>query len=117
MTASDNRTEIRRLRRLLKEIAELAQSASLTGSLKEGAPSAVRRYNAVLQQLERLGALTPDFFSPMAETAGFDELGVESKLLAGYIKEDELDSESPLHSAHGNVIVGLGGLGELAELK
>ena len=117
MTASDNRADIRRLRRLLKEISELAQHASLTGALREGAPSAIRRYNAVLQQLERLGAVTPGFFGPLAETAGYDELGVDSKLLAGYIKEEGFDAESLPHDPHGNVIIGLGGLGELAELK
>ena len=104
MTPSDNRAEIR-------------QGASLTGHLSDGAPSAIRRYNAVLQHLERLGAVTPGFFGPLAETAGYDELGVESKLLAGYIKEEESDAESLPHGPQGNLIIGLGGLRELSELK
>jgi hypothetical protein len=117
MTPTDNRTEVRRLRRLLKEIADLAQGASLTGHLPDGAPSAIRRYNAVLQHLERLGVVTPGFFEPLAETAGYDELGVESKLLAGYIKEDEADAAPSEHGPHSNVIIGMGGLRELSELK
>ncbi len=82
-------TEVRRLRRLLKDIGDLAQHASLTGSLQGGAATAVRRYNAVVRRLTELGAISPGLFSPISDESSFDELGVEATLLSGYLKEDE----------------------------
>ena len=118
---SDNRTEIRRLRRLVREIGELAQHASLTGSLQGGASSAARRYNTIIQRLEELGAVSPGLFQPLAadEAANFDEIGVESKLVAGYLEEEE-EEERAGKGQHGgpNVIIGsLNGMQSLEELK
>ena len=84
----ENAVEVRRLRRLLKEIGDLAQSASLTGSLSKGAPAAVRRYNQVVTRLEALGVASGGLFQPLNEESTFDELGVESTLLASYLEEE-----------------------------
>lgn len=114
-----NRTEIRRLRRLLKEIADLAQHASLTDSLKQGARSAVQRYNQVLTRLEALDVVSPGLFQPLPADASFDEVGVDSKLLAGYLEEDEEEAGGSKGQQGGpNIIVGsLNGLQGLEELK
>ena len=116
-----DRTEIRRLRRLLREIAELAEHASLTGSLSQGARSAIRRYNQIVTRLERLGIVSAGLFEALPEDASFDELGVDSKLLAGYLEADEEEVERAHHRGpHGgpNIIVGsLNGLQGLEELK
>ncbi len=88
MTENNNIAEIKRRRRLLRESADIAQHASLTGSLAGGASRAVRRYNSVVARLEEIGAATPGMFEPLPDTTTFDELGVESTLLAGYLKED-----------------------------
>ncbi len=122
MTDIENRSEIRRMRRLLREIAELAQHSSMTGSLSGGGPSAIRRYNAIVAHLEQKGITPPGFFQPVPEGASFDELGVESSLLAGYLKEVEAEADEsmpppPPGGPHGNVVIGLGGLKELQELK
>ncbi len=60
----------------------------MTGSLSKGGRAAVRRYNAIVQYLEQTGFLPTGFFNPLPEDTTFDELGVESSLLASYIEED-----------------------------
>ncbi len=113
-----NRAEIRRLRHLLREIAEVARHASLTGSLSDGARSAARRHNTVLKRLEQFGVLSPDLFQPLSEESSFDEIGVESSLLAGYLKEDAEERPDKAQRSSPNVIIGsLNGLQGLEELK
>jgi len=80
--------EVRRLRRMLKELAELSQHASLTGSLRDGAAAAVRRYNAAIERLNEIDVPTTGF-TPLPAGAGYDELAVESASLAGYLQEEE----------------------------
>jgi hypothetical protein len=118
-TSPDASIEIRRLRRLLREIADLAQHSSLTGSLQNGAPSAVRRYNAVLSQLEQQGMVPDGLFQPLADGTGFDELGVESALLAGYLKEFTEDTPKPTPSNHNSPVfnIGMNGLKDLEALR
>lgn len=99
---NENRTEIRRLHGLLREIARLAEHASLTGSMEKGAPSAVRRYNQTLARLELLGLLSEGMFTPLPADASFDEVGVDSKLLAGYLSHDVQESQGDVrpHRPH-----------------
>src|SRR5688500_4799863 len=107
-TAEDNRQmEIRRLHRLLREIADLAHHASITGSLQGGARSAVRPYNMALQRLGTLGISAGDLFQPLPEDTGFDELGVDCRLLAGYLKED-VQQDEERHARH-KPLIGHGG--------
>jgi len=54
---------------MLREIADLAENASLTGSLSSGASKAVQRYNAILRQLVESGTVAKGIF---------DELNVET---------------------------------------
>ncbi len=122
---NDRAAEVRRLRRLLKDIAELAQNASLTGSLQGGARTAVRRYNQVVLRLEQLGLASPGLFAPLPDDVSFDEIGVEATLLAGYLKEDEAPTGAghPSHGSHNqsapfiNIVGPLGGMEGLNDLK
>lgn len=82
-------TETERLRSLLNEIAELCEGASLSGSFEGGASRVAERYNAVLNRLLSIEALPADLFSPLPSTAGFAEVGVEARMLAGYFRSDE----------------------------
>ena len=41
--------EVRRIRRMLKGMIEVAEGASLTGALSDGAGMAVEHYNRILQ--------------------------------------------------------------------
>jgi hypothetical protein len=117
---NEKAAEVRRLRRLIKDIAELAQHASLTGALQGGASTAARRYNRVVARLEEIGVASPGMFDPLPENTSFDEIGVEATLLAGYLKDDE----GPARAGGGNgpasinIIGGtLGDLEGLEELK
>jgi hypothetical protein len=93
---------VRRLRKMLGSMAELAQHASLTGSLEGGAAVAVRRYNGILQQLEQRGILKDSFFSPLPDKAGFDELGVDCTLLVSYLAEVEREEEEEAAAEENN---------------
>jgi len=80
---------------MLREIADLAENASLTGSLSTGAPRAVQRYNAVLRQLVESGDVPKGIFDELnVETADFGQFGVDARLLASYIKGRDSDNGS-----------------------
>jgi hypothetical protein len=78
--------------RLLREIADLCEHASLTGALDGGAPRVARRYNALLQQAQRDGQVPAGIFEPLAEEeTSFGEIGVEARMLRAYLKEPAPD--------------------------
>lgn len=84
---NENSNDKNALRRMLREIADLAENASLTGGLASGAPRAVQRYNAILRQLVESGDLPRGIFEELdPETTDFGQLGVDSRLLASYLK-------------------------------
>ena len=116
----EEKAEIRRLQRLLQQISEIAQESSLTGGLTGGAPSAAKRYNSALGRLEELSVVSEGLFLPLPEGVSFDEIGVESKLLAGYLSTDvepERREERQAPHFHGPVVIGgLEGLEELKEI-
>lgn len=85
---SFNSVETYRIYKMLCELAEMAEHASITGFLKQGKPSAIQRYNAILAHLERIEKIPPGLFLPLSDEASFDELNIEGKLLASYIKDD-----------------------------
>lgn len=77
---------IRPLRNMLREIAELAEHASLTGSLEGGEASATRRYNSCLRQLRTAGIVPDGLFEELDEaTTTYGRLGVDARLLASTI--------------------------------
>ena len=79
--------------KLLKEIAEMAEEATLTGSLEGGAGRTIQRYNAILTTLVDRGKIPEGLFTPLPETATFGEVGVESKMLVGFLKGEDDDRE------------------------
>jgi hypothetical protein len=118
---STSGTETRKLRRLLREITKTSRESSLTGALKKGAPTSIRTYNSVLEHLERAGEVPPGLFPTLDEhEAGVDEVGVAAAQLAGYLDDDEETTGGPGSGSAGSnnsVIIGLGGLKEVKELK
>jgi len=82
--------EIRRMRRLLRETARIAEHASLTGSLEKGSRLAIRQYNAIIRHLQDNGTVPDDLFPELDEQeCPFDELGVAARLLEGYLEDDD----------------------------
>jgi hypothetical protein len=119
----EKRAELRRVRRLLGQIYRMAEHASMTGALANGAPDAVEKYNLVLRHLESKGYDVSILFPPLPDDASFDRVGVAARLLEGYLAEDA-EEPSHRHGRHGvhgphppNVVIGnLHGLEELKDL-
>ncbi len=78
-----------RMLRLLRELASLAEEASLTGGLGDGAPHAAKRYNAILKYHVAQGQVPDGLFSPLPDTAGYGQIGIESRMLAAFLDSDE----------------------------
>lgn len=116
MGRQENQTEIRRIRRLLRETVKLAEHASLTGSLEKGGRIAIRQYNHIRNHLQEIGAIPEELFQELDENdCSFDELGIVSGMLEGYLAEDEEVMQEG--KASGKVQVGMVGLKELEDLK
>lgn len=80
--------------RLLREIADIAEESSLTGALQGGAPQAVTRYNAILRYFIAEEKIPDGLFSPLPETTGFAQVGVESRMLYAFFTNDKGKSSS-----------------------
>lgn len=84
---NQNSNEIGGIRRMLREIADMAENATLTGGLSGGAPRAVQRYNAILRQLTAADSVPTGMFDELnMETTDFSQLAVDARLLASYLK-------------------------------
>ncbi len=87
--------EIKRIRQVLHQIAAIAEEEEMEGGLG----NAVQRYNAIVRHLETASVLPPGLFQLLNEEKGavsFDQVGVESRMLSGYLEEviDEEEEES-----------------------
>lgn len=103
---------------MLQEMHRMAKDASLTGSLKEGARASAQQYNVTLNHLEKLDAVPDGLFPRLSEGATFDEVGVAAAQLAGYLESYETEAHpEPRVSGSHNVVIGLGNLREMKELK
>lgn len=87
-------SEVRRLRKLLGRMMELANHVEQTGSFQSGAHDSVRRYNAIVERLEEIEAITENMFPHLDEDSDFGRLGAECTLLAGYL-EDLMEDDEP----------------------
>jgi hypothetical protein len=85
--------DTRACKRLLTEIAELCDHASLTGSMSTGAKRTAERYNAVLAKLTEAGQVAPGLFSPVPDSADFGEVGVEARMLSGFLGDDSKNKD------------------------
>lgn len=81
---NDRTDEIQSCVGLLREISEMCEHATLTGSLSTGAGRTTSRYNATLLRLIQLGAVPEGLFQPLPDSSDFGEIGVESRMLASY---------------------------------
>jgi hypothetical protein len=81
--------EIASYQSLLREIADICESASLTGVFAGGAGRVLQRYNAILEKLVSSGALPPGLFLSLPEGADFGDIGVEARMLSGYLRKEK----------------------------
>lgn len=97
--------EIKRMRQILHQIVSMAEEENMEGGLG----NAVKRYNAIVRHLETASVLPPGLFQPLNEEPGavtFDQAGVESRMLSGYLEEviDEEEEDSSGKPDFGPVI-------------
>ncbi|RYG21632.1 hypothetical protein EON82_18500 [bacterium] len=85
------------LRRVLDQLSELCEHASLTGSHRGGEATAARAFNGVLASLLERGVVPPGMFDRVDEhSADFGSIGVQAQLLQAMIAEEE-----PSHRGEG----------------
>jgi hypothetical protein len=83
---------------MLRELAELAHEASLTGALSGGEGRAVRRYNQLISQLSEQGDLPAGLFAPLADDETFAAIALEARLAAS-----SFDKQDRPHHADGDL--------------
>jgi len=66
----------------------MSEEASLTGSLSDGAPQAVQRYNAILRHFAEQGQVPAGLFEYLPEGTSFGKLGVEARMLSAFFEGD-----------------------------
>lgn len=81
-------TEVRRIRRVLRQMHQLAENSSLTGTLSGGAPEVAETYNRIHRYLTEQSVLSTNLFPSLPADASFERAGVAAKLLEGYLAED-----------------------------
>lgn len=84
---NEQRNEIRRMKRLLEKMAEMAEHVEQTGSFESGIQNSVKRYNTIVEHLEDRGILAEDLFPELDEDSDSGQLGAEAKLLADYLSD------------------------------
>lgn len=82
---SDQNQEIQSCIDLLREIGDICEHASLTGSFHDGTRRTIVRYNAILAKLTELGAVKEGFFETLPENATFGDVGIEARMLGSYL--------------------------------
>ncbi|MDR3688458.1 MAG: hypothetical protein P4L46_03705 [Fimbriimonas sp.] len=81
--------DVQACKRLLEEIAEMCDHASLTGSLSTGAKRTAMRYNSILARLVDSGEVPEGLFGTLPDSADYGEIGVEARMLASYFRRDK----------------------------
>jgi hypothetical protein len=102
---------------MLEKTARVAEHATLTGCLADGARYAARSYNAALEYLIEGRHVPADLFPKLAEDAPLGEVGFASAQLAGYVGEScqgVRAGKKGLLIGDGNIVIG--GLDEIADM-
>lgn len=98
--------DIQSCKRLLNEISEMCEHASLTGSLSGGSRRTAQRYNSILARLTEFAVVPTGLFSALPEEADYGEIGVESRMLASYFPSNK-DKHRHRDDADRNIVVRL----------
>jgi len=98
--------EIQSSRRMLGEIADMCEHATLTGGLEGGEARTAQRYNALVKRLTEAQLVPTGLFATLPESAKYGEIGVEAKMLASYLPSNKQKERSSENSDR-NIIVRL----------
>lgn len=74
---------------LLKELASVAEDASLTGAFADGLSSARDKINWLMAWAEAQEIAPAGFFRPLTEKAGWGEVGVEARMMMASLKDSQ----------------------------
>jgi len=91
MADVEQKKEIRRMVRLLRQTAEFAEHVEQTGSFESGARNSVKRYNKIVEHLEEEEIIHEEMFPKLDDNTDFGTLGAEATALANYL--DDLAGE------------------------
>ncbi len=84
-----NNPHIAVARRVLTELAGMAEHASMTGSLKGGQRAAAVAFNGALATIRAHDAIPDGMFEPLdPDAADYGSLGVQSRLLLAILQEE-----------------------------
>ena len=110
----NRKREIRQMRKILNEITGMAEEEAFP----RGIATVVKRYNAILRHLESHAVVPAGLFQTLSEEEepSYDEIGVECRLLNGYLEEDDED-ESPNSEANFGPVIALAPFLEKDDLK
>ena len=107
------RREIRRMSNSLNKITEMAEEQAFPGGIE----TVAKHYNAILRHLEENQIVPGGLFESLRENdTSYDEIGVQCRLLSGYLEEDEED-EAPNSSANFEPVIALAPFLERDDLK
>jgi hypothetical protein len=81
-----NTLELKRIVRMLETTIEMAQDASMTGSLAEKSVAAVRTYNKTVNHLLSTGEISSALFGPLPDDATLTDVAMSSAQLAEYLR-------------------------------
>ena len=117
--------ELKKARKMLREISSLSEHISLTRDSergKAGAEDAIRAYNDLLMYIQAQGIETMGMFSPLPSDASFDRVGVASRLLRALL-DAELEEEESVEKSvkvvvgkHGGHNIDIEGLGKIKDI-
>lgn len=98
-----NDRHLNAVRRVLAEVAQVAEHGSLTGSYRGGARAAAQAYNGALAALSAKGLVPEGMFESLdLDHADFGHIGVQARLLLAVVEEPE--EEAPAEEGLGSVI-------------
>jgi len=99
---------------MLRANVELAERATMTGSLDKGQKPAIRQYNSILNRLQGTGTIPEGLFVPLEEDASFDDVGVCCTQLAAYLAGtvEEPVAEKGTGMPPGPISINIGDVGE-----
>jgi hypothetical protein len=92
-TEQATQKELNKIIGVLKQTAELAKVATLSGAFEGGERRCIRQHNLLLkrlQEMEVIPAVEGGFFLPLADDASFGEIAVACAQLVGYLKDKDV---------------------------
>jgi len=93
MSENEKSLSPQKLVRMLNELGEYCEEASMTGNADAGVKRAIRHYNAILGQVKNTNGAGTEMFAPIDEGSSLGDVAVECRMLIGFLKASESEDE------------------------